>query len=431
MPSNQALILNIVIWGLTLILFYRRRKPIDSAVFLLSTFFIFSVCSYLIYNVPYGGFRGERITLLPLLYLYVMIMLTMSPILRFNIQKIETFPDPPFKVLDILVWGFIICMIIKLPSDLMRIQDGISTIMLDQGRELYSDVMNESRINGGAYIISSLPTIYTNLTTEIILLIAFYNFYKKRKKKLTTVVLIALAFTPFSSLANGQRGGAFDVIIIAIGTYFLFAPLLENKIRRIAKITGIVFLVGVLVPTVALTKSRFGSSDNFVLNSVYSYMGQQNLNFDIYAFDNNGLRYGDRVFPLFKKMLGFEDVPDDFWQRRKKYPNLKINDEVFIGYIGDFLLDFGPWISTILFIVFTSIFLSLTKLRHRKCEFYQLLVIQFVLTLGLQGGLKLYPFADTFGLKIFSFGLLYIYLKLYKQNKLNHRIVLPNSKAIL
>ena len=355
----------------------------------------------------------------------------MSPILRFNIQKIETFPDPPFKVLDILVWGFIICMIIKLPSDLMRIQDGISTIMLDQGRELYSDVMNESQIKGGAYIISSLPTIYTNLTTEIILLIAFYNFYKKRKKKLTTAVLIALAFTPFSSLANGQRGGAFDVIIIAIGTYFLFAPLLENKIRRIAKITGIVFLVGVLVPTVALTKSRFGSRDYSVLDSVYSYMGQQNLNFDIYAFDNNGLRYGDRVFPLFKKMLGFEDVPDDFWQRRKKYPKLKINDEVFIGYIGDFLLDFGPWISTILFVVFTSIFLSLTKLRHKKCEFYQLLVIQFVLTLGLQGGLKLYPFADTFGLKIFSFGLLYIYLKLYKQNKLNHRIVLPNSKAIL
>ena len=412
LENNEILIVNIISWAIITIVFYRKRKEIDSAVFLLLTFFVYSVCSYLTFNYEYSPFKNKTLTLLPFVYLFLMILLTMSPILRFDITKIKSFPNRNYQVLDILLWTYITCMIIKLPFDLSHIQEGIYRIMTNQGGDLYTDVMNEGRHHGGAYVISSIPSIFINITNEIVILIAFYNLLKKRKKRLTIYTFIAIVLTPLGSIANGQRGGAFDVIIIVLGTYFLFAPILERKIKRLARKVGIIALGCLLVPIIALTISRFGSrGEGQAEQSVYSYMGQQNINFDLYAFDNNGLRYGDRVFPLFKKMFGFDNVPNDFWERRMKYPNLKINDEVFIGYIGDFLLDFGPWVSTTLFIIFTIIFLRMTNTDNRICYFHQLLVLQFVLTLGLQGGLKLYPFADTFALKIFTFGLLYIYMR--------------------
>lgn len=413
--NNIILILNIICWAIVTVQFYKNRKIIDSAVFLLITFLIYSICSYLTFNYEYSNFRGDKLSVLPLIYLFLMILVTMSPILKFNIAKIKYFPCKNYHFLDLLCWIFIICMAIKLPFDMAHIREGIIRIMMDQGGELYTDIMNEGKNSGGSYVISSLPSIYVNITIEIITLIAFFNLYKKRRPKFTTIILLSIALAPLGSIANGQRGGAFDVIIILIGTYFLFAPILDKKIKKIAKKAGIVLLACLMVPIVALTISRFGSrGENAAEQSVYSYMGQQNINFDLYAFDNNGLRYGDRVFPLFKKMIGFDNVPNDFWERRQKYPNLKINDEVFIGYIGDFLLDFGPLVSTCLFIIFSMAFVKMTIIKGHKFYFHQLLVIQFVLTLGLQGGLKLYPFADAFALKIIAFALLYIYLILFR-----------------
>ena len=425
MYSKWILILNIIIWIITTYVLYSKRRHIDSAVFLLITFTIYSLCSLLTYNFRYSDFNGVKLSILPLVYLYSMIILTMSPVLRFDIAKVKLFPNPPFTLLDVLSWAFVICMIIKLPHDITHIQEGMGKIMLDQGGDLYTEVMRESESSNDAYSISSLSSIYVNITTEIIILIAFYNLYKRRKGILTLLLLISIILTPLGSIANGQRGGAFDVIIVLLGTFFLFAPILHKNILKKVKIVGIIVLACLLIPIVALTNSRFGSRIGSSEQSVFSYMGQQNLNFDIYAFDNDGLRYGDRVFPLFKKILGFKNVPNDFWERRIKYPNLKINDEVFIGYIGDFLLDFGVFVSTLLFFIFTFAFLRLTKIKNDKCYFQQLLMIQFVLVLGLQGGLKLYPFADTFSLKIFSFGLLYLYLR---HSQLSQQSILLSKK---
>jgi len=427
--SNQILIFNIIGWAITLYVFYKKRKSVDSAVFLISTFVLYAVCSLLTYNFEYSSFHGKELSIWPLFYLYIILLYTLSPVLRFNVKKVREFPHPPYGILDLMSWIFVICMIIKLPSEITHLQSGLTAIMADQGSDVYSEGMAHSRTSGGAYSLTSLPSIYVNITMEVMFLIAFYNLLKKRQIKLTITLFICFAIMPLGSIANGQRGGTFDVLIMILGTYFLFAPILESKIRGIVNKIGILVIFLLLIPIVALTNSRFGDREGSSEQSVYSYMGQQNLNFDIYAFDNNGLRNGDRVFPLFKKMLGFENVPNDFWERRKKYPHLKINDEVFIGYVGDFLLDFGPVVSTLLFILFTSIFLKLTKVKDKRCPFYKLLGIQFVLTLGLQGGLKLYPFADTFALKIFIFGLLYIYLVLNKNsiNRIYRQLSMPSK----
>jgi hypothetical protein len=75
----------------------------------------------------------------------------------------------------------------------------------------------------------------------------------------------------------------------------------------------------------------------------------------------------------------------------------EINDEVFIGFIGDFTLDFGPVPATLILIIFTLIVLRKTRIWDGEILFHQLILIHFVMSVCMVGGMKLYPFSDTGG----------------------------------
>ena len=123
-----------------------------------------------------------------------------------------------------------------------------------------------------------------------------------------------------------------------------------------------------------------------------------------YALDNNGIRYGDRTIPLFKRMLGFQNVPKNFIERRAKYPNLKLNDQSFSTYVGDIAIDFGPYVAVVIICFFSVLFTRLLAKRKQGYKFHQLLLVHFVLYICVIGGLKLFPYSDTGGnLKIIVF----------------------------
>ena len=111
-------------------------------------------------------------------------------------------------------------------------------------------------------------------------------------------------------------------------------------------------------------------------------------------------------------MIGIDDVPSSFWERRMKYHHLKINDEVFIGYVGDLCLDFGPIATFGILLILSLIIRQGTKIYDGKISFDKLLLLQFVMVLAIQGGMKLFPFADGAGLKIISYILTYTCFKI-------------------
>jgi len=211
----------------------------------------------------------------------------------------------------------------------------------------------------------------------------------------------------------GQRGPILEIMLSMVITYFALRKFYQPKVNKIIRNIGITFLIITSIPIIALTVSRFGESDAGSESSVLFYAGQENLYFNNYGLDNGGVRYGDRTFPLFKKMLGFENVPDNFWERRSKYPNLQINDEVFIGFIGDFTLDFGPFIAPIIFIFFIIFILNKTIVRNKVILFHQLILLHFVMSLCMLGGMKLYPFSDIGGnLQLIIYFLSFLFFRL-------------------
>ena len=116
------------------------------------------------------------------------------------------------------------------------------------------------------------------------------------------------------------------------------------------------------------------------------------MNFNQYVLDAGGNRHGDRILNLYKGMLGM-NTTNDVEGTRDRYHNLKLSDEHFSTFIGDFVLDFGPIGAAILVVLFTLLFLKLTKVRKHTISFPQLLVLFYILSVAMQGGFYLYPYS--------------------------------------
>ena len=130
------------------------------------------------------------------------------------------------------------------------------------------------------------------------------------------------------------------------------------------------------------------------------------------SLDDNGIRYGDRTIPLFKRIVGFDNVPRNFFERRAKYPNLYLNDESFSTYVGDFAIDYGPALGLIIIIIISLTVYNKSKIRGDTIYLHQLLILHILLYMCTIGGLKLFPFADAAGLQVIVYAIIYKILKI-------------------
>ncbi len=417
--------LYLVAWIITFVYFYRKKRMFDSGNVLILSFVVYACSSIMLLNDLGRGseFHGKSLSLLPLIYLYVTIMISISPVLAYNQNKVNSIRKIGFFTIDSISWIFLVAAVIQIPINFVHIREGLTTILMDSagGLDIYRETMEESQELLGDGTISNLPSIIVNVLTEIVVLIVFFNIAIGRKEKFNYVLLVLICILPFSHLANSQRGPAISIVLTILVTYFALNRFYPPKFVKYAKTSCMLLAVLLVIPFMAITHSRFDRSEGGFESSIYSYVGQENVNFNLYAFDNNGLRYGDRVCPLFKRMLGFDNVPTSFWDRRAKYQHLKINDEVFIGYVGDLCLDFGPIVTFLLLLIMSLSIRHGSKIHDGNISFDKLLLLQFIMVMAIQGGMKLFPFADGSGLKIIAYLLTYICLKIEYNNSIQYK----------
>lgn len=328
-----------------------------------------------------------------------MLMLAFSPILKYDDNKLSEIQKPNTVLLNTVSIIFIVASLAHLPTIISDFVKGLIKLLIDSsgGQELYDEAMSNS-YNTGDGNISNLAAIISGAMSNIGILLFFYYL---TLKKHNIIILIGLFLSCIVSIlayiSLGQRGVIIEILLAMIITFFALRKFIPTKINQRIKIIGIFLLIAVAVPLFALTNSRFGNTEGGSLSSLYFYMGQENLYFNNYGLDDGGIRYGDRTFPLFKRMLGFDNVPHNFWERRQKYPNLKINDEVFYTFVGDFTFDFGPFVAPLIFIIFTLFVLNNTRIRNGRILFHQLILIHFVMCVCMLGGMKLFSFSDVGG----------------------------------
>lgn len=414
--SNINLILYIIAWLLTYLIYKNKNKSFSVVSLILLTELSLSVISAFLYNDPLSYVKD--IKLFPFIYLFSLTIISIVPLVKVPYGRINIVKKPSNLLINTFCICFIFAALLQLPSTIMNFKSGVVTMMMDVslGADMYSEhLSNADSVGDGA--ISNLPSIITNTFGDIAIFFSLYYISLKQKNRIFTIgLIISILVLLVQPISSGMRGQTVLRIISIITSYVILYKFYDDKLNKIVKIVLLVSLIAISLPIVAITVSRFGERDGGSLYSVTSYLGQANLNFNNYVLDSNGIRYGDRTANLFKRLF-VDNVPQNFVERRMKYPHMRISDETYSTYVGDIVLDYGPFVTPLLFIIVS--FLICKSLRNVKgiIPFHKLLLIYFVSCVIMQGSFYLFPYSDVGGnLALVAYFLVYMVFRYdYKQ----------------
>ena len=395
--SSIYLLLYSCAWLISFIFYYKKVKSIGVGGYVILLNFILSIISLLLFNDE-DYFKFLPLKIIPFVYLFIVSRIVLSPLYSYDVKSKSSLVKTNSNFVFVFSIIYIAAAIISVPNTISNFSTGISKMLIDDmaGADLYMESLDAVEQTGSG--ISNLGSILSGAFSGVAYVLLFYNLAQRdRKRVMIFLLLLCLIAGAIASITVGQRGGLVEELNKFVVTYLLFRPFLSEQINKITKRLVIIAAVLALIPISLVTISRFGQSDGKISSSVSYYAGQSALYFNNYGLDDNGIRYGDRTFPLYKRMIGFSDVPKNFYERRSKYPRLKINDEVFSTYVGDWTIDFGPIAAFILLIMISAIFYKSTYIRGDKVYLHQLILLHLLVVVCTQGAFKLYPFSDVGG----------------------------------
>ena len=292
--SYTNLILYIITWLVTIIVYQKKKKNFDAGSVILISFLIYSIASLILYNSNLWSF--DEIHIFPFVYMYALIMISLYPILKYNDKTIQEIQKPSPFFLNSVSLIVIVFSLIQSPKIIKEFSDIIIQLITNEnvGQELYDNAMFDSYSSGSG--ISNFWAIITLAFSNIGILLFFYHLTLKKYNKLIlsglffSCLLLLLAY-----ITLGQRGLIMEFIFSIIITYFALKKFIQPKFKRYIRVGTVMLFFIVTIPTVALTVSRFSERDGNeavfggVESSLYFYLGQSNLYFNNYALDNGGL----------------------------------------------------------------------------------------------------------------------------------------------
>ena len=413
--DNLLVISYLLIWILTFVWYQHKRNIFDGGSAIILSYIVYACFSILTLNnpIPITIYAYEPLKIFPFIYLYVMLMIALSPAIYYHITPIKAIENPQTRIINILSIIIIISSIMLIPNIATDLGDGLIKLFTDNdaGKDAYEEQLKDAVDSGNS--ISNLIAIIYNMLFDIAVFLGFYLLSLKKKDWL---IIIPLFFSfmvgILMAIMKGQRGVVILNILTIFAGYTVFREYISNRINRTIQTLGITCIVIISLPIVAITISRFdnrggGSTISDYLNW---YVGQANLYFNNYGLDAGGIRYGDRTMNLAKRLID-PSTPNNYMERRDKYHSLRLDDDVFSTFVGDFTIDYGPIIAFIIFAVFNSYVLTQIRVRGDTIKLHQILLLFFTICICMQGGMCLFSYSDTANLRILAFGLLYAYLR--------------------
>lgn len=435
--STLYLILYILLWVLTLAFYRRQGRERDAGWLVIVSYIVYACFSLLLYHTNNGEYYVfQPLRFGPFLYLYAMLLLALWPLIRFHRSGVSRILPPRMWILHTLSAVVILAAVLCIPLLWKHLQDGSFLRLLhdsEAGAELYTEALAESAEAGSG--ISNLPSIILNALSDLSLLLFFYYLTLRQRHPLLMAGLsFAIAVVLLTPVLSGQRSNTVTTLLTLFGAFFLLRPYLSPELRRRVNVIVIVLVALLSIPLAAITLSRFDQRRGGAAGSVVYYIGQANLNFNNYGLDAGGIRHGDRTANLLKRVIDPYNTPRNFQERRDKYPDLKMDDNIFYTFVGDFTLDYGPGRAVLLFLLFTLLVLRATRplpaTREPRTEnpeprtqgakgcplpFHRLLLLYMVTCVAMQGGFWLFGYADTGGLRLIALLLLYAFIGLFGQ----------------
>lgn len=415
MLDNILASLYLLAWVLTLILYQWKIRKTDGGTAIICSYILYAIFSLFTLNDNMFNILYEPLKFLPFLFLFIMLMIALSPIIYFHFHQTKQIEEPNTRIFTFISIIIIICSFLLIPTIIGNFGTGIIKLFTDSdaGQDAYTEQALEASDSGSA--ISNIPAILFNALSDICIFLFFYYLTKRKKNILLIIALFfSLIINMLMPIMQGSRSNVILALFTIIVGYMLFKQFFAKKINRLIQLTGTAFLIATALPIIAITISRFDNLGGGVGGFLNWYVGQANIYFNNHVFDTGGTRNGDRILNLPKRIID-PSTPKNYVERREKYHNLNIDDNLFTTFVGDFVIDFGIPVTIIIFITFNTWAITQIKPRDGTVRADQLLLLYFIECICMQGGMYLFPYSDTGNLKVLFFMLLYIYLRFHEK----------------
>lgn len=414
--DNILLAFYMLLWVATFLWYHYRQRQIDGGSAVIASYITYCLFSFVTLNDDFFDITYDHLRLFPFLYLYVMLMLALSPAIRLHFSNPKEIEDPHSRLLIIPCIITIACLVLQLPTIISNFNSNFIGLLLDSdaGKDAYLEGLENAESSGSA--IRNLPSVLFNMLYDTSVFLFFFFVSRKDKNVyFLTTLFISIVIGMLIPVMNGQRGSVIKAALTIVAGYTLFRQFLSKKLNRMMQAAGIIVAILMAIPIIAITISRFSDRKNSADTSgfVYWYIGQANIYFNNLALDAGGTRNGDRTFNLMKRVIS-SDTPKNYAERRDKYRNLNIDDHWFTTFVGDFVIDFGPFVAFLIFVVFNGWVLFQLRARDGTIKLHQLLLVYFALCVSLQGGMTLYMYSDTSNLAVAVMILLYSWLRYHE-----------------
>lgn len=404
-------------WIMTLIWYQYKSRTIDGGTAVMSTYVLYAIFSLFSLNdVMFADFYLP-LKVFPYIYLYVMLMVALSPTIYIHLNPVKNIEQPQTNILGIISVIIIISSVLLVPDIIANFGTGLVKLFTetDAGKDAYMEHIEEDKEAGSG--ISNIPAIIYNAFSDITIFLCFYYMTCKKKNYwLIAGLIFAILIGVLIPMMHGQRGGVIAAVLTTCVGYALFQQYLSRRINRVIRLLGITSIIAIAVPVAAITISRFGNMGGGVTGFLNWYVGQGSLYFNNFALDAGGTRNGDRTLNLAKRLID-PDTPKNYTERREKYSHLNIDDNIFSTFVGDFVIDFGPITTVFIFVIFNGLILYLIRFRNSRdgtLKLHQALLLYFTLCICMQGGMTLFSFSDTGNLRIVILFSLYGYLRYHE-----------------
>lgn len=417
LADNILVVVYFLMWVVTFILYHRKYRNLDGGSVIIGSYFCYAFFSILTLNNPitfWDYYDYHHLTVFPFIYLFVMLIIALSPAIRYHNNPASKIEAPNSFILYALSAIIILSALALFPNIIANMGDGLIKLVTDTdaGKDAYEEQLKNAADSGSG--ITNIPAIIFNALSEIAIFLFFYFLTMKRKNIWVVGGLgFAILVAVLQPIMAGQRSLVIYTVLTVILAFFFFKQFFSDILKKAMRYVGIVALALTMVPVIAITVSRFSQyRQSTVTDYVNWYIGQGNIYFNNYGLDDNGIRYGDRTLNLVKRVIS-SNASDNFVERRDTFSNLYVNDDIFTTFVGDFTIDYGPVMAFLIFFIFNAWVLFKTRAQDGKIKIQQAILLYFSMCVCMQGGMTLFTFADTANLKMFCMFALYAYLGFY------------------
>lgn len=379
---------------------------------------LWGVMSYFLYNSPWFNINctNTSISILPLAYLFFMVLLFIWPVIRYDRDEVKAIQIPSNWILYVFLLLYGIATALSLPSRLSEFQDGMAVLFSSDmgGANLYDErameMGGEGPKDNSLSGLWGMFCVFRTAFSDVGILIFFFYLSLPNKSRWIVIYFGLVFFLDlFLCFAVGGRT-PFVTNLLTYGlSFFLFRNYWTPKIRYWANRVSLIVLALSAIPFSILSSSRFGGNlhQGGTLGGIVVYAGQSVLNFDKYAFYVSDVRNGDRTVNLLKSWMGY-DVPSGVLDARMKYWYMDLGDESFSTFVGDFVLDFGLLVTMLIFGCLSFALMRITKVSSSTMNFHQMVALFFVLCVSTQGSMYLFNYSFESNWKIIGFVLAYM-----------------------